>query len=282
MPAAVVVCIMWLTGALVLGAAIAATANRLRQAPRLDALRRRVGASVDAVSAQLGRLTTAVIVVLAGWAAVIVVCWFAGELAQALEGSVDRPMFDWFRSRQLDGGWSQAWGHITNIGAPHITGYVAAVGSVVLAIAWRLRGLRWWLPGVTLWTGIVLVRYAQFILKDVVDRGHPPTTLGTYPSGGCARVVVVYGLLIFFAVLWLRPKGPGLWIAGTALTAFLVSVQGYARTYNLEHWFTDVVGGTLFGILVIAVMISAYRIAERPRSDGAHEQPREDREALEV
>ena len=262
MPGAVVICFIWLGGVLLAGSAVAG------MAPRWDLSRRRwslhrVTASIDAVSAQFGRLTTGLFLLLMGWATTIIICWYLGELAQALEDAVDWPLFDWAQAHQVAGGWSSAWQTITNIGSPMITGYAAAIGAVVFAIIWRIRGLRWWVPGVTVWGGLVLVRYAQFLLKEVVDRGHPPTTLGTWPSGGCARVLVIYGLILFFATLCLHPKGARPWVAWATATAFLTSVQGYARLYNLEHWFTDVVGGIVFGVLIISLMIAFYFVIER-------------------
>ena len=262
MPGALVICFLWLGGVLLAGFAAAGIA------PRWDLSRRRwplhrVTGSIDAVSAQVGRLTTGLFLLLAGWATTIIICWYLGELAQALEDAVDWPLFDWVQAHQVSGGWSSAWQTITNMGSPMITGYAAAIGAVVFAIIWRVRGLRWWVPGVTVWGGLVLVRYAQFLLKDVVDRGHPPTTLGTWPSGGCARVLVIYGLLLFFATLCLNPKGPRPWVAWATATAFLTSVQGYARLYNLEHWFTDVAGGIVFGVLIISLMVAFYFVIER-------------------
>ncbi|KRF13764.1 hypothetical protein ASG90_13060 [Nocardioides sp. Soil797] len=219
---------------------------------------------------------------LASWAVIIIVIWILGELAHALESTVDRPLFAWFQARQVDG-WSDAWLQITNIGSPSITGWAAAVGAIGLAILWKLRGLRWWVPGVTIWLGVFAVRYAQFLTKEVVDRGHPPTTLGSWPSGGCARVIVVYGLIMFFVVLCMRNRGRWTWVTWATATAFLASVQGYARTYNLEHWFTDVVGGLIFGVLVLGMMIVAHTLLERPLREvvvDAQEQETQEADAL--
>lgn len=269
MPAAIVVCMVWLGGVVLIGAIAAAVVGEPDGSPtRLDPLRRKVSASVDAVSEQLGRFATGVIVVLAGWSVTIIVGWFLGERAHAAQDAVDWPTFRWFRDHQVDH-WSQAWQTITNIGSPQVTAGVAVAGAVVLALLWWRRQRPWWLPGLCLVLALVLVRYAQFLLKEVVDRGHPPTTLGTWPSGGCARVIVVYGLIMFFVLRWDRVRGRRAWIGWATATAFLGSVQGYARTYNLEHWVTDVVGGLVFGTMIIAVVIAFSFIMERPQTRGA-------------
>jgi hypothetical protein len=50
------------------------------------------------------------------------------------------------------------------------------------------------------------------------------------------------------------------WVAGWCVLACLVSIQAYARLYNLEHWSTDVAGGVLFGLLLLLVMTSCLRL----------------------
>jgi hypothetical protein len=49
------------------------------------------------------------------------------------------------------------------------------------------------------WFGVVLGAAGWVVAGPprVVRRGHPPTTFGTYPRGGCARVLIVDGLILF-------------------------------------------------------------------------------------
>src|SRR5436853_214194 len=81
----------------------------------------------------------------------------------------------------------------------------------------------------------LVVHSARLVDKDLVHRGHPPTTLGTWPSGGMARVMVVYGLVIFFVVLRYAPARARAWAIGGSVLMLAESVQGYARLDNLEH-----------------------------------------------
>lgn len=280
MSGSIIVGIVWLSAVPLVGLLIGIWAPPPHRGVRR--LGRRAVLSMDLVGAQWGRARPVGVLLLASWAVIIIVIWILGELAHALESTVDRPLFAWFQARQVDG-WSDAWLQITNIGSPSITGWAAAVGAIGLAILWKLRGLRWWVPGVTIWLGVFAVRYAQFLTKEVVDRGHPPTTLGSWPSGGCARVIVVYGLIMFFVVLCMRNRGRWTWVTWATATAFLASVQGYARTYNLEHWFTDVVGGLIFGVLVLGMMIVAHTLLERPLREvvvDAQEQETQEADAL--
>lgn len=182
MPPVVLLCILFLGSVAAAGVLLTASSERLRLDRRLVSLRGRVGATVDTSLGQLGRAPTAAVVVLTGGAVTIVVCWVLGRVAHSLELAVDWPVFRWFASRQVEE-WSRIWLVITNMGSPRLTQGLTAVGALVLAFLWRRRGLRWWVPLLVLPVGYAIEKYGQIILKLVVNRGHPPTTHGTWPSG---------------------------------------------------------------------------------------------------
>ncbi|MEJ7707308.1 MAG: hypothetical protein WKF82_08545 [Nocardioidaceae bacterium] len=177
---------------------------------------------------------------LAGTAATLAICWPLGVFFGAIEGSVDVPMFRWTEDRQQYDEWTSIQQVLTQMGnRPQIQVVVIFV-SVVLAFVWRRRG--WWIPPLALVATYGTEKYIQTALSRVVDRGHPPTTLGTYPSGGCARLLAVWGVsLVLISLTWSlsRRVRVVLW----TLLAVAAYLEGYARTYLLEHWFTDVVGG---------------------------------------
>lgn len=230
----------------------------------------RVRRTLEASGAEVGSVLTAVVTVLAGLAATITLMWVLGAGAHRLEGAVDRPVWRWFGEHQNQG-WTNAWWHITNMGSPTITQQLAIIGSIVMAVVWRRRV--WWLPPVMLCAGYVAEKYGQIILKLVVDRGHPPhaaekfgviaSTHGTWPSGGCARVLVIYGLITYFAVRAYRDgRSREAWIAAAGFVSLALTVQAYARLNNMEHWITDVVGGTIFGTALLALMIAGAEIVQ--------------------
>ena len=259
MHAVVVVWVVWIGLVLALSAVALVRVPDMAAPPRWQRLRSRVAPVVTTMRAQLGRAGTAAVVYLFGAAVIVAVCWPAGLLAHGLQGPVDWPLFHWFQDRQ-SASWSDFWLKATNIGKPRITQGFTAVAAVFFAVVWARRGLKWWFPLLALPLGYALEKYTQIIIQDVVHRGHPPTTHGTFPSGGCARVMVVYGMIIFLTVAWRWPHVRRAWVAGWCVLACLVSVQAYARLYNLEHWSTDVAGGVLFGLLLLLVMTSCLRI----------------------
>lgn len=213
----------------------------------------------DVLVAQLGRVGAFAAAVFLGGGAMTFVLWVLGEGFQAIEPYVDHPVFDWFAAGR-NATWDSIWLVLTNVGGLQQTQTITVVAALVLAVLWRRR--RWWVPLVVLPVGYLLEKNVQELLKLVVDRGHPPTTLGSYPSGGCARVILVYGLVVVLALRWTETTSRRWWAAGAALVALLETVQAYARMYNQEHWFTDVIGGFFFGLFLLATMVSAMLLLD--------------------
>jgi membrane-associated phospholipid phosphatase len=102
----------------------------------------------------------------------------------------------------------------------------------------------------------------------MVDRGHPPTGLGSYPSGGIARIVMVFGTLALFAALTWRMSRRAHVALGT-FVFLLAFYEGYSRLYVQKHWVTDIIAGILFGPALflgfaVAVCVLAGRYPGSP------------------
>lgn len=221
----------------------------------------RVARVIDVAIEEWGGLRTALVLLLAGAAVIVAVEWVAGKGAHAVQGVVDWPVFRWTQAHQT-AGWTDAWWKLTQIGSPTTTQRLVVAGALLLAVVWRKR--LWWLPGLWLALGYVFEKYGQIILKLVVDRGHPPTTMGTWPSGGCARVLVVYGLIAYFLARRHRSgQTKAAWVVAATITWLCLTIQAYARLNNLEHWFTDVLGGILYGSLLLTLMVAGAEVVLR-------------------
>ena len=105
---------------------------------------------------------------------------------------------DWWAfhqsDRMRDDGWAGIMRVITRMGNLPATRVTGLVASFLLAFA--ARGRRW-APALIILGVIVVEKYQQSMIGTIVDRGHPPTTLGTFPSGDCARLIGIYGAVIF-------------------------------------------------------------------------------------
>lgn len=194
----------------------------------------------------------------AGIGAIGALLWPLGKLAYEM-GPFDLVVFEWLRARQIPG-WADAMNLITQMGNGTETKYYVVIGSVVLAL---LAPHRRWVPPTIIVSVYVVEHFVQQALKEVVDRGHPPTTLGTWVSGGCARLVCVLGIILYLYFRY-RPPSRRTLIAGWTVLAALAYVEGYTRAYTLRHWLTDVFGGWLFGALLLLLMIVATQALDRP------------------
>lgn len=139
-------------------------------------------------------------------------------------------------------------------------GDAAVLTPAVLAVfAWlmwrRRRTAAWhWLAAPAF--ALVLTWFLGYLL----DMPKPPASSAvpgfSFPSASVTLATVVYG---FFAVLIARelPGRNRVWPYVAA--ALAVALLGFARLYLGAHWLSDVLAGTLLGLLWIAALGIAYR-----------------------
>ena len=153
--------------------------------------------------------------------------------------------------RPLDGGAASAV-----IAAFNLLGQAPVWDSllVVAAVVLWMRGQR--AEAVVLVVGVLAAEAGASMAKLIVDRARPPgivvqdlLTQASYPSGHMTRAVVTTGLLVAMAWRW-----PGVRAPAVAAAITFSAAMGVARIAAGEHWFTDVVGATLFGAFGLAVI----------------------------
>ena len=170
--------------------------------------------------------------------------------------AVDRPVFNWLRDHQVHVA-AAAMKRLTKIGDTWTTWGAALAAAACLAVTWRDKR---WLPPVALVSLIVIDHYTTLALRHVFHRLGPPTSpLGTYPSGGCDRCIVFYGLIAY--LLWREFSGrraTAIWAA--AIVAALGFSEAYSRVYLSLHWLTDALSGLIYGGLLLLGFIMAIRM----------------------
>lgn len=137
---------------------------------------------------------------------------------------------------------------LTQVGNKQPCWVVAALTAVVYAV---VAPRRRWAGLLVVGAVVVLQHYQQVALAELVHRGHPPGSGGTFPSGGAARTVAVYGSC---ALVLLRATGAGRrTVAVTcAVVAAVAFFEGWSRLVLNAHWVTDVLAGWLSGALLLA------------------------------
>lgn len=174
--------------------------------------------------------------------------------------AIDEPIFRWTSSHQVDR-WAAIMERFNKVGNTWTIWGAAAAAAACLGVSWPRQK---WLPPAALGGAVVVDHYVTLALRHRFHRPGPPTSpLGTYPSGGCDRVVLFYGLVAY--MLW-RESGASyrgkVWGIG-AVSALSFNVA-YCRGYLSRHWFTDIVLGLFYGLLLLGPFIAAIRLIAGP------------------
>ena len=179
--------------------------------------------------------------------------------------TIDRPIFNWMSKHQVHV-MAALMKRLTKLGNTWTTWGAALAAAACLAVTWRAKK---WLPPLALGSATVTDHLTTLALRHIFHRIGPPTSpLGTYPSGGCDRVILFYGLIAY--LLWREFSGQRRTaiLAGAAVAALGFN-EAYSRVYLSLHWFTDAVSGLLYGGLLLAIFtIAVHFVAGRPSQRG--------------
>ena len=152
---------------------------------------------------------------------------------------IDEPIARWTADHQVKW-WAGVMERLTKVGNTWTTWGAVGAAAASLAVTWPERK---WLPPAALGAAAVVDHYVTLALRRKFGlRGPPGSPNGTYPCGGCDRVVLFYGLIAY--LLWREfsgsPQGMA-WATGTV--AALSFNEAYSRQYLGKHWFSDIVSG---------------------------------------
>lgn len=145
--------------------------------------------------------------------------------------------------------------------AATLVGQPVAVGVILAAFAtyfWRAGQP---LLAKTSLAGLICLPIST-ILKEIFRRARPDTYVAhlihnySFPSGHAFADTVGYGLLAWLAARHL----PGPWsVIVPVLLVLLIILVGVSRVYLGAHYPSDVVGGWLFGLVILGTIIAVSR-----------------------
>ncbi len=146
--------------------------------------------------------------------------------------------------------------HIENtIGSPWPAVAIITVFTVGLVLARRLRLA-------LLFLSINLLRGVGSVVKGAVDRPRPDSSLvhvfghssgASFPSGHVFSAVLLYGTLAVLAQIMPLPRLVRRGVQ--TLCLLIVLFMGPARVYVGAHWPSDVLGGYLWGLLMLLLAL---------------------------
>ncbi len=243
--------------ALLMSRRVPATAQRQQPQPRSHAHHRSTEASGGSDTRSIVAGCVRLLIICGAGAIVVYGVMAALGLLVVHHGlAIDNPIHNWVLGHQVHH-WASLMKRLTKIGDTWTCWGAAGAAAVCLAVTWReLR----WLPPAVLAIAIVVDHYTTIALRHTFHRlGPPQSPFGTYPSGGCDRVILFYGLIAY--LLWRefsRQRHTAIW-AGAVVAALGVN-EAYSRVYLSLHWFTDALSGLLYGCVLLAVFVTAIHL----------------------
>lgn len=123
-----------------------------------------------------------------------------------------------------------------------------------------------------IWLAAIAARPVEALTKIIVDRPRPSAefirvhdapTNPAFPSGHVAGSVLIYGLLFYFAAVFIPNRWLRLLVQAGCL--YVITFDAIERIWSGHHWFSDVYGGILFGGLYLTELIWLHRHVFRRR-----------------
>ncbi len=218
------------------------------------------------VRSGFGRVSGTVLALAAGAGVIIAICWPIGYGARKFT-PYDHKVYNWVLPRSNTHWLHSAMSTLTKMSNNRETQVVCAIFMVVLTIWWlrHRRGLGIFIPAALILLAYEVEHQLQHILKVLAARTGPvPADVGAYPSGGVARLISVYGLLIYL-VLRRTNLTRTKWAVGAwSVLALAVYTESYSRLYLGKHWISDIVGGLVFGALLLVVFVAMTKLLDEP------------------
>lgn len=154
---------------------------------------------------------------------------------------------------------------------PIVIGIWIAAGVAFALIGGLQVGLLFALAGA--------LRMLNPLAKELVGRPRPSAELlrfteqsstMSFPSGHATTSFVLFGLIFYFSAVYIRHTTAR--IAIQAGCVWMIVVVGIERVYAGAHWPSDVIGGYLFGAIIVIGMVILHRhVLTRRRGDSSHE-----------
>jgi len=128
-------------------------------------------------------------------------------------------------------------------------------------------------------SGLIAGEFFSLIIKTLSQRARPDyfnylsmTGNDSFPSGHALVAVVFYGLCAYIVSKYL---GKNWQKRGVFVVAGLIALAiGFSRMYLGVHWFSDVVGGWILGLVILISIVSVFQHLkigiEKSHDDKAH------------
>ena len=145
--------------------------------------------------------------------------------------------------------------------------FAIGVSIVFIAILFLKKKLVYLMPFLVSFLGGVIT---NFLSKISFHRIRPiggvyDESYYSFPSGHSTSAVVLYGFIFYY--LWKRAKTRAMKNVILAIGALLILAIGFSRIYLGVHFFSDVLGGYILGIiwLCAGIGLAEWRLEKRSK-----------------
>jgi len=145
---------------------------------------------------------------------------------------------------------------ITDIGSGY---FIIFVYLVLLIIPWTRKNY-----ALRVITCVIFAMGLNFILKNIFQRPRPDIlrlvaeTDYSFPSGHAMNNIALYASIVLIS--WEKLKNKTAKILITCASIILICLIGFSRVYLGVHYASDIIGGWVFGWIVVFL---AHRYAPR-------------------
>ncbi|MDP6403335.1 MAG: phosphatase PAP2 family protein, partial [SAR202 cluster bacterium] len=145
-----------------------------------------------------------------------------------------------------------------------LRGVAGALLALAVGVFWLARSR---LEAVFLAT-VAVPDMFNLLVRALIGRERPPQDLVdvvggpqgfSFPSGTALHAILFYPFVLYLASRYISSTRLryGLW----GLCTLYVLATGLWLIYNGRHWFTDVMGGYLYGVFYLLVIVAALKAA---------------------
>ncbi len=147
-----------------------------------------------------------------------------------------------------------------------------AITVVLVVVIFAL--FHWFRQAIFLALSVMVGNGIDALIGDYVGRPRPTAKLvhvdshlifNSFPSGHSCHMMVFYGFILFLTFTSSVRQWRYHWLVFIVQcwAVLNILIVGFARLWEGEHWFLDVVGGYLDGVIWMTLFIFLYQIATK-------------------
>ncbi|MFH1238118.1 MAG: phosphatase PAP2 family protein [archaeon] len=131
--------------------------------------------------------------------------------------------------------------------------------SLIIAIYLYVKSSK--KKGIIFTSAILLTGILIKVSKEIFQRTRPLNQIVqeigfSFPSGHSTMAVVFFGLIVY---LFSKNKSKKIKLISSLIAILTIFLVGFTRIYLRVHWLTDIIGGFIFGGIILFLTILSFK-----------------------